>query len=123
MAGTKTGIWKEREFVDLWSLVHFLTCFAFSGVMLYFKITPYIAGGVAVLLFCGWEILELFSKIHEKAANRVSDVLVDYCGFFLAQIYVFAWHGTMYWYIPVIIGSLALGLQIWGVIDYKTRKH
>lgn len=122
MAGTTTGIWKEREFVDMWSLVHFLTCFAFSGVLIYFKIDPYIAGAIAVGLFCGWEIIELFSKIHEKVANRVSDVFIDYSGFFLAQIYVYGMHKTMHWYIPIIVGAIALALQLWGVIDYYIRK-
>ena len=122
MAQTKTGPWKEREFVDLWSVVHFFTCFAIGGAFLFFNVTPYIASAIAVGLFTSWEIFELFAKIHEKAANRVSDVIVDYVGFFIAQLYVFAWHGTMYWYIPVAAACIALGLETWGIIDYKKRK-
>jgi VanZ family protein len=122
MSQTKTGLWKEREFIDLWSVVHFFGCFAIGGAFLFFNVTPYIASAIAVGLFTSWEIFELLAKIHEKAANRVSDVIVDYAGFFLAQLYVYVWHGTMYWYIPVITACIALGLETWGIIDHKKRK-
>ncbi len=121
MSETTTGPWKEREFIDLWSLVHFFACFAIGGAFLYFHLTPYLACAIAVGMFTTWEIFEYFAEIHEQAANRVSDVIVDYAGFFLAQLYVYAWHGTMYWYIPVIVGSIALCLEIWGIIDYLKR--
>src|SRR4051812_20633368 len=100
MPATTTGPWKERAFVDLWSLVHFLFCFALGGFFVMLNITPYIASAIAVGLFTSWEIFELFIKVHEQSANRVSDVMVDYLGFFLAQLYVYAFHHTMHWYMP-----------------------
>ncbi len=123
MSETKVGPWKERRFVDLWSVVHFLTGFAIGGAFLFLNFQPFVASAIAVGLFAGWEIFELLSKIHEQSANRVSDVIVDYAGFFLAQLYVFVGHGTMHWYIPAIAAFMALILQAWGVIDFMKRKN
>jgi hypothetical protein len=122
MAQTKTGPWKERQFLDLWSVVHFFSCFTIGCVFLLLNIDPYIASAIAVGLFAGWEIIELLTKIHEQAANRVSDVIVDYAGFFLAQLYVFALHKTMHWYIPATTALIAISLEIWGLVDFLQRK-
>jgi hypothetical protein len=119
MSQTKTNPWKEREFIDLWSVIHFFGGFAIGGAFLFFNITPYIASAIAVGLFTSWEIFELLAKIHEQAANRVSDVIVDYAGFFIAQLYVYVWHGTIYWYVPVIAACIALGLEICGINYHK----
>ncbi len=122
MAETKTGPWRERKFVDLWSVVHIFGGFAIGGAFIFLRIDPYIAGAIGVGLFAGWEIFELLIKIHEHGANRVSDVIVDYAGFFVAQLYVFVWDGTMHWYIPTIAAVVALSLEAWGIIDFFKRR-
>ncbi len=122
MSSTKTNAWREGKLIDLWSLVHFLTGFAVGGAFIFLNINPYIASAVAVGLFTGWELFEPLIKIHEQSTNHISDVIVDYIGFFIAQLYVFAWHGIMYWYIPTSIALLALIMMTWGIVDFKRRK-
>jgi hypothetical protein len=123
MSSNKTSVWREGKFVDLWSLVHFLTGIAVGGAFLFLHINSYIASAIAVGLFAGWEIFEPLIKIHEQSTNHISDVIIDYIGFFIAQLYVFAWRGIMYWYIPTVVAFIALTLMAWGLIDFKKRKN
>ena len=122
MSLLKTGLWREGKYLDLWSVVHFLTGFAVGGAFIFLHVNSYIASAIAVGLFTGWEIFEPVIKIQEKSSNHITDVIVDYVGFFIAQLYVFAWHGTMHWYIPTIVALVALVLMTWGIIDFKKRK-
>lgn len=122
MPGTKTGPWKERHFFDLWSIVHLFTGFAIGGGFVYLGTDPYIACAIAVGIFTIWEIMELFANIHEEGANRVTDVIVDYGGFFLAQLYAYAWGKEMHWYIPVSAAIIAAVLQTIGVVDHFKRR-
>ena len=122
MSSIKTNAWREGKFVDLWSLVHFLTGFTVGGAFIFLHVSPYVASAIAVALFAGWELFEPLIKIHEKSTNHISDVIVDYVGFFFAQIYVFAWHGIMYWYIPTVVGLIALTMMTMGIINFKKRK-
>lgn len=123
MSHTNTGPWKEKQFVDLWSVVHLFSCFAIGGLFVFLNIEPYIACALGVAIFTGWEIFEYISDIHEEAANRVSDVIVDYAGFFLAQLYAYHFHYTMRWYIPATAAIIAAGLQTWGTLDFLHRKN
>lgn len=118
----KKRLWRERKFLDMWSLVHLLGGFAIGGILLLLNIDTYIASAIAVALFAGWEIFEIVTKIHEHAFNRLSDMIVDYAGFFLAQLYVFAWGGTMTWYLTLAVAIVALALEAWGIIDFLNRK-
>jgi hypothetical protein len=113
MAINRKGPWRERKFIDLWSLVHFLGGFAIGGILILLDFEPYIAGAIAAALFAGWEIFEILAKIHEHGSNRISDIVIDYSGFFLAQLYVFSLHGVMYWYIPASVAIIALSLEDW----------
>lgn len=122
MSLLKTGLWREGKYLDLWSVVHFLTGFAVGGAFIFLHVNSYIASAIAVGLFTGWEIFEPVIKIQEKSSNHIADVIVDYLGFFIAQLYVFAWYGTMHWYIPTIVALVALALMTWGIIDFKKRK-
>ena len=121
MSSNKKNIWQEGKFIDLWSVVHVLTGFAISGGFIFLHVNPYIASAIAVGLFAGWEIFEPLVKIHEQSSNHVSDIIVDYLGFFIAQLYVFAWRNTMYWYIPTIFALIALILMTWGIINFKKK--
>lgn len=121
MKDKKTGLWREGKFFDLWSVVHFLGGFAIGGALVYFGVEPYLAGAIGVALFAGWELFEVIVKIHEHGANRVSDLLVDYIGFFLAQLYAYALGYEMYWYIPTVVALATLSLEIWGFLD-RTRR-
>jgi hypothetical protein len=122
MSSTKTNTWREGKFVDLWSVVHFLTGFAVGGAFIFLHVNAYIASAIAVGLFTGWEIFEPLIKIHEQSTNHISDVIVDYVGFFIAQLYVFALQGVMHWYIPTIVALIALTLMTFGIINFKKRK-
>jgi hypothetical protein len=102
-------------------VVHILGGFAIGGALIFFDLEPYIAGALGVALFAGWEIFEVLAKIHEHGANRVSDIFVDYLGFFAAQLYTYALGYEMYWYIPTAVAVIALALETWGFLDRTGR--
>ncbi len=77
----RTDIWREGEWVDLWSIVHFL-----SGVLLGFclHILHYGASAsvlLALLLLIIYEMWEAMMKIEETPANRFMDVVVGMASF------------------------------------------
>ncbi len=118
----RKGIWREGKFIDLWSLVHFIGGFTIGAYLVFLNVEPYIASAIAVALFVGWEFVEYLIKIHEHASNRLSDLVFDYSGFFLAQLYVFVWQGEMHLYIPLVAAGVTFFLEMWGLSDFLKRK-
>jgi hypothetical protein len=118
----RNDLWREGKFVDLWSLVHFVGGFALGAILVFLEVEPYIASAIGVALFVGWEFVEFLVKIHEHGSNRLSDLVFDYAGFFLAQLYVLYWQGEMYLYIPLVACGITLVLEIWGLSAFLERK-
>ncbi len=107
----------------MWSLVHLFAGFAICGALMLLNIEVYIASAIAVALLVSWEITEIVTRIHEHASNSLSDVIVGYAGFFIAQLYVFAFGATMTWQLPLTVAIIAIALEVWGVIDFLNRKR
>ncbi len=85
----RTDIWREGEWLDLWSVVHFL-----SGVsiglglfFLRFPATPAIITTFIALV--AYEMWEALAKIEETSTNRVMDVVVGMSSF-LPSFFFFA---------------------------------
>lgn len=77
----RTDIWREGKWLDLWSVVHFL-----SGISLGFGISIFQFGTVAsiviaFLLLVAYEMWEAMVQIHETPQNRVMDVVVGMASF------------------------------------------
>lgn len=109
-------LWKERKYIDGWSLVHIITGYLFAGVFFYFDISFWPAFWISSAAFILWEVGESFFKVHEHSENRYADIVVDYIGFFLA---VWVYEGldvrvSLGWL--VVLAIIGTALQTWGVI-------
>ena len=77
----RTDIWREGEWVDLWSVVHFL-----SGISLGFCLYIVHFGAaasvvLALVLLTAYEMWEAMVQIEETPANRFMDVVVGMASF------------------------------------------
>lgn len=85
----RTDIWREGDWVDLWSVVHFLSGISLALAMYRFGFETLPAFIIATLLLIAYELWEAMVKIEETRANRVMDVVVGLASF--APVYsVFA---------------------------------
>lgn len=84
----RTDIWREGKWLDLWSVVHFL-----SGMSMGFC-TSLVGFGVPesiiinFLLLVAYEMWEAMVQIHETPQNRVMDVVVGMVSFLPTFLFV-----------------------------------
>lgn len=77
----RTDIWREGDYLDLWSVPHFLSGIA-VGLFLYlihFQIASSLI--IAFLIFVAYEMFEALVKIEETKMNRTLDVVVGMISF------------------------------------------
>lgn len=77
----RTDIWKEGKWLDLWSVVHFLSgiCVAFTLALFHFGLNATIV--IALLLLIAYEMFEVIARIEETVTNRIMDVVVGMISF------------------------------------------
>lgn len=84
-------MWREGEWLDLWSVVHFLSGMSVGFVLYTFKFAAPAAAIVAFLAFFAYEMWEALVKISETPTNRVMDVVVGMVSFWLAFFFLAPW--------------------------------
>jgi hypothetical protein len=114
--------WREHRYVDLWSINHILSGVVLGALLWPLGVSFGVSLIIAVVLFVGWEVVEILIGIKEHMPNMVMDVVCDLAGFFV----------TGYWYFvlgrpfsPVTIGiwiAVFIAFNIWGFIAYEERK-
>lgn len=107
----RTDIWREGQWLDLWSVVHFL-----SGILVGFGLYLCHFGGiasflVALLLLTLYEMWEALVKIEETLSNRFMDVVVGMASF-VPTFYLLAPRLSMPLFVLVCIGVGALDLTM-----------
>lgn len=85
----RTDIWREGDWVDLWSVVHFLSGISLALVMYRFGFEGVSAFIIAALLLIAYEMWEAMVKIEETRMNRIMDVVVGLASF-VPILYVIA---------------------------------
>ena len=94
---TRTDVWREGKWLDLWSVVHLL-----SGLSLGFGV-PYLHLGalasflVVLLLLVSYEMWEAMVRIKETPTNRLMDVVVGMVGYCYAFWFVLPQLNTEQW--------------------------
>ena len=84
----RTDIWREGQWVDLWSVVHTLSG-ALVGFMLYVvPFTSFVSTITALVLFTAYEIFEIVADIEETRTNRFMDIVIGMVGFIFTYFYV-----------------------------------
>ena len=77
----RTDRWREGKWIDLWSVVHFLTGMSLGLGMLLFRFGTTSSVIIVFLLLVAYEMWEAMVKIEETPQNRFMDVVVGMASF------------------------------------------
>lgn len=77
----RTDIWREGQWIDLWSIVHFLSGAAIGFFPRYLGLDALPAFVIVFLLLVIYEMFEAIAKIEETRTNRIMDVVVGMVSF------------------------------------------
>jgi hypothetical protein len=72
----RSDIWREGEYLDLWSVPHFLSGIALGCTLFFLGFDFRSSVAIAALLLIAYEMFEIIVDIHETPANRTLDVVV-----------------------------------------------
>lgn len=114
-------IWKHGKYVDMWSLVHFL-----SGLILFtgfyelgIKLIPSLI--LSTIMLIAWEVFEWMVNIIEPSINVTMDIVIGLLGFFLgAYLYYFLKIEIDHFWTILLTTIL---LSFWGFIDFLKRGY
>lgn len=114
--------WKEGRYADLWSINHFLSGLVFGGILFVTGVSFLTTFIIGLILFVGWEVIEILIGIKEHTPNMVADVLFDLAGLLAIAWWFFVLDKTLSW---TALGAwilLFMIFNIWGFIAYEARK-
>lgn len=77
----RTDIWREGEYLDLWSVPHFLSGMAVGFGLYFLGFETVAAFVIAFLLLVAYEMFEVIAEIEEGRINRILDVVVGMTSF------------------------------------------
>jgi hypothetical protein len=77
----RTDIWREGKWLDLWSVVHFLSGVSLGLGISFFKFDTLSSVIIVFLLLVAYEMWEAMVKIEETPQNRTMDVVVGMVSF------------------------------------------
>lgn len=84
----RTDIWREGEYLDLWSVPHFLSGMCVGLALFFLGFDTGAAFVISFLLLVAYEMFEVIAHIEETRWNRTLDVVVGMVSF--APTYVLA---------------------------------
>ena len=105
----RTDIWREGEWLDLWSVVHFLSGMSVGFVLYLFHFDTRATVVIAFILFTAYEMWEALVKIEETFPNRCMDVVVGMVSFLPTYFFLIP-HLTTKGFISVFGGVLMMNL-------------
>ena len=115
-------IWKHGKYLDLWSLVHFLSGFVLCGLF-YWLGSGFIWTLVyTTMLLILWEIFEFLIKIIEPSWNVAVDILVGLVGFFSAA-YLYFWRGSFDTSFYLVMVGITIAISLWGFLDFLKKGY
>lgn len=77
----RTDIWREGDYLDLWSVPHFLSGMVVAFALYFFGFEARSAFVIAFLLLIAYEMFEVIAEIDETRWNRTLDVVVGMVSF------------------------------------------
>ncbi len=104
----RTDIWREGKWIDLWSVVHFLSGASLGFAIHFLGFDGLSAAVIALLLMIVYEFWEAAVKIKEYGSNRFADVIIGMASFSIAVFYI----------VPMTAGSrefYEISLSVFGI--------
>lgn len=77
----RTDIWREGKWLDLWSVVHFLSGVTIGFVFHFLHFGSAATSVIVLLLLISYEMWEIIVRIEETPTNRFMDVVVGMASF------------------------------------------
>ncbi len=77
----RDDIWREGKWLDLWSVVHFLSGMSMAFITHLFSFSPLASFIIAFILLVTYEMWEAMVRIEETPQNRFMDVMVGMISF------------------------------------------
>lgn len=77
----RTDAWREQEYIDLWSVPHFLSGMLVGFSLFYAGTSPITSFFLAFMLLTAFEMWEAWMEIKETLTNRVMDVVIGMISF------------------------------------------
>lgn len=72
----RSDIWREGDYLDLWSVPHFLSGLVLGLTLFFLGFDEIAAAVIALLALVSYEMFEVIVHIQETRMNRVLDVVV-----------------------------------------------
>ena len=108
----RKDMWREGEYLDLWSVPHFLTGALIACLVYLLHLPFWYAVLLATVLFIGYEVFEHIIEIEETVWNRRLDVVVGLASFVPITILISDWK-----FVEVFILGLCVGIPD-GIFSY-----
>lgn len=128
----RKDIWREGKWLDLWSVVHFLSGISMGFVLFILRFGTWGSIVIALLSLIAYELWEAMVKIEETRTNRFMDVVVGMASF----VPTFAWVCPALGisaFVPlfglVLMTNIALSILGWGesqkaaVLEARLRRE
>ncbi len=77
----RTDIWREGKWLDLWSVVHFLSGISIGLGFYFLHFGVFASVVLALLSLISYEMWEMLVQIEEASTNRFMDVVVGIASF------------------------------------------
>jgi hypothetical protein len=101
----RTDMWREGEYLDLWSVPHFLSGSLLACFLYLLHLDFWLTFLIATVLLILYEVFEHFADIDETVWNRRLDVVVGLTSFTPTFLFIQNWE-----FINVLYFGLAVGL-------------
>jgi len=116
-------IWKHGKYLDLWSLVHFLSGVLLASFFYHLNLDLFWSATFSLIALLGWEFFESVLGIIETTSNVVVDIIIGFVGFLLFA-HLLIGHKETRFILPVfpaiwVFNALALNE---GLKHYRAQK-
>ena len=107
----RTDLWREGQWLDLWSVVHFLSGMSvgFGLYLLHFDTSATVV--IAFISFTAYEMWEALVHIEETLANRFMDVVVGMASFLPTYFYLIP-HLSSAQFVPTLGAVLMMNIVL-----------
>jgi len=113
--------WKEGKYVDLWSIPHILSGIVLGAILFSLGVSFVPSLVISLVLFVGWEAVEVFVGIKEHITNMTMDVVCDLLGFFITSYFYFILLKPFSLITILIFVGLFVIFDLWGFTAYEKR--
>jgi hypothetical protein len=116
----RTDLWREGKWLDLWSVVHFLSGMSVAFCFYFLHFGAFASTALALVCLIAYEMWEIIVKIEEMPTNRFMDVVTGMASF-VPTFFIFAPRLTFDDLIEAFALVLALNILL-SIIGWRVSK-